>query len=308
MRILVTGAGGLLGGRLAAELHAGRTSRGQAAGVWAARHRGHVPAGLPCVTLELADPPSLAAALDAAQPDAVVHAAVLGDADRCEREPELAFAINARAAGQVATACRARGLGLVALSTDLVFDDHEEPIDEQAEPHPVQVYGRSKLAGERAVQDAHPDAAVVRVSLVYGRGHGARGTASESVLWALAAGARPHLLVDQWRAPVDAASLADLVSCLSARGLGGLWHASGPERLSRFELGQRSARIAGLDERALMPVDRHAMRFVAPRPANVSLDSRRAQSLLGWRPRPVAMALASSRLQADREPAAGGPG
>lgn len=299
MRLLVTGAGGLLGGRLAVELQAARAADGGTPTVWAGQHQGPVPSGLPVVPLELTDPASVAAALDAAAPDVVVHAAVLGDAERCERDPELAFAINAVASGQLAAACRQRGLGLLALSTDLVFDDHAGALDEQVTPRPLQVYGRSKLAGERAVLEAHPDAAVVRVSLVYGRGHGARATASESVLWALASGARPRLFVDQWRAPIDAASLADLLLRLGARRQGGLWHAGGPERLSRFELGQRCARLAGLDTARLVPVPMAELRLPAPRPGNVSLDSGRAQRLLGWQARPVDVALAGSRSGPD---------
>jgi dTDP-4-dehydrorhamnose reductase len=300
MRLLVTGAGGLLGGRLAAELQGLALPDGRRSEVWAARHRAAVPPGLRALDLELGQPASLAAALNKAEPDVVVHAAVLGDADRCEREPELAWAVNALAAGQVAAACHARGLGLVALSTDLVFDDHDEPVDERVTPRPMQAYGRSKLAGEQAVREAHPEAAVVRVSLVCGRGHGPRASASESVLWALDAGQSPRLFVDQWRTPIDALSLARLVSSLGARRLGGLWHAGGPERLSRFELAERCVRLRGLDGAGLRPVRMAELRFTAARPGDVSLDSSRAQRVLGWQALPVDTALASSRCRPDQ--------
>src|SRR5688572_28651508 len=110
LRLMVTGAGGLLGGRLA-EILAGSFR------VIAARHEA-APAPAPeVVSLDLLDESSLLHALDEARPDAVVHSAALADADRCEREPDLARRVNVDASIWLARACRARDIRLVALST-----------------------------------------------------------------------------------------------------------------------------------------------------------------------------------------------
>lgn len=289
MRLLLTGAGGLLGGELARLL--------------AARHqltamigRRPAPPGLPTHALDLADEPALAALLDELQPEGLVHAAALADPDACERDPRRAWELNALACGRLARLCRARGCRLVTISTDLVFDGCRAFADERTEPAPLQAYGRSKLEGERLALEAWPEVAVVRSALVYGRGHGPRGTASEGLAWTLSAGRPARLFEDQFRTPVDAASLADLLERLLQRGGRGVFHAGGPERLSRLELGRRVARVRGLGEGLLVPM-RQGDLPGAPRPADVSLDSGRARGELGWQPRGVDEVLRDQRAE-----------
>ncbi len=278
MRVLVTGASGLLGGRLASILSGLHEVVG-------GRHRAPVPRDLPAVSMDLLSAASIAAALAEARPEAVVHAAALADPDRCEREPEGAEALNVEATRGLALACRRAGLPLVGLSTDLVFGgDH--PAWTEGEPtRPLLAYGRTKRDGELALLAEHPDAAVVRVALVHGRGHGPRATASESVAWGLREGRALRLYTDQYRTPVDPESVADAVTRLLAGARSGVYHLGGPERVSRYDLGLRTARLLGLDSSRI-----EAVRFVdhvgaAPRPADVSLDSSRAMRELGWVPR-----------------------
>src|SRR5262245_35466042 len=114
MRVLVTGAGGLLGGRLA-ELLARRFD------VIGARHESAVPTDLPSVTLDVRRRDSVERALDESKAEAVLHAAALANAAECERDPKRAQAINVDGSRHVAEAGARRGLRLVALSTDLVF-------------------------------------------------------------------------------------------------------------------------------------------------------------------------------------------
>src|SRR5205814_2945457 len=193
---------GLLGGRLAERLAVHHD-------LVATRHEAPVPAGLAAVELDLLSSASRSAALDRARPDAVVHAAALADADRCEAEPDLAQRANVEATADLARICRARGARLIAISTDLVLTGQRPWAREDDAAHPRLVYGRTKLEGEQAVLAEAPEAAVVRVALVVGRGFGPRSTASEGVAWALAAGRRLRLFTDQFRTPVDADSVAD---------------------------------------------------------------------------------------------------
>jgi dTDP-4-dehydrorhamnose reductase len=280
VRVLVTGASGLLGGRLA-WLLAPRFD------VVAARHRAPVPAGLPTVDLDLFSAVSVARATEATRADAVVHAAALADVDRCEEEPERARALNVDAAAGLAARCRRRGLRLVALSTDLVFDGTGRGSRETDPPGPLSIYARTKKDGEAAVLGEAPGAAVARVALVHGRGFGPGATASEAIAWALRRGQRLTLYTDQVRTPVDAESVAAAVGALLTGDRSGLFHLGGPERLSRHQLGLRVARLLDL------PVDligaatqpRHPPR--APRPLDASLDSSRAHRELAYLPRPL---------------------
>jgi dTDP-4-dehydrorhamnose reductase len=291
VRLLITGAGGVLGGRLAGLLArhfvvtAGvRTSAG--------------PTGVPALSLEITDEHSLAAALDATRAEAVVHAATL-NVDACETDPDLAERVNVVAGGMLARLCRQRGLRLVTFSTDLVFDGTRAPAFEHDLTLPLTVYGRTKRAGEQAVLQEYPDAAVIRSALVYGWGHGPRGSASETVGWALRAGKPARLFTDQYRTPIDAMSLADLVTRILERGASGIYHAGGPERLNRYELGQRTAQVLGLDPTALVPTTQSETPQTSPRPRDVSLDSSRARRELGWEPLELDVAIRDQRSEAD---------
>lgn len=287
MRLLISGAGGLLGGRLALRLS-------ERFHVLAGVRATPAPSGLEPVVLELRDERTLAEALRISRPDAVVHAATL-NVEPCERDPALAEAVNVRAAESLARTCRRMGLGLVALSTDLVFDGSPAEVDEQAPARPLSVYGRTKLLGEQRILGEHPDAAVLRVALVYGEGHGSRGSASETVAWALRAGQAVRLYRDQFRTPIDARSLADLVGRVLERGGRGLYHAGGPERLSRLGLGLRTAQVLGLDPAGVVASDTAAQPQLAPRPLDVALLSARAWRELDWRPQPLDAAIRGQR-------------
>lgn len=285
-RLFVTGASGRLGGRLALAL----ASRFE---VVAARHLSPAPSGLEGVPLDLGDAASVEHCLDGCRPSAVLHAAALADADACERQPEIAKRVNVDGTRHLADACSTRGLPLVALSTDLVVSSGDAPADEHAPTSGASTYATSKLAAERAILQT-PTGAVLRVALVVGRGYGPRPTASEAVLWAVGRGERPRLFDDQFRTPIDAESVADLIGRVLARRRTGLLHAGGPERISRYALGLRVAKAFGIPSEALERVGREAQAG-ARRPADASLDSARALRELGWRPRPLDAALAESR-------------
>jgi dTDP-4-dehydrorhamnose reductase len=289
-RVLVTGAGGLLGGRLAALL-------ARDLDVVAGVHHAPAPEGLATVALDLLEEGSIEAALDGVRPRAVLHSAALADADRCQREPELAARVNTGAPAALARHCRRRGLRLVALSTDLVFPGTRALSGEGDAPGPLLHYARTKLDGERAVLAESPGAAVARVALVLGLGHGRRASASESIAWALRAGRRPRLYSDQFRSPVDAQSVAAASAALLRGTQSGLFHLGGPERVSRHELGLRVAAVLGLDASL---IDEARQADDAPevrRPLDVSLDSSRAQRELGYRPRALEEAIRDGRSE-----------
>jgi dTDP-4-dehydrorhamnose reductase len=287
-RVLVTGAGGLLGGRLATLLS------GQME-VVAAVHHAPPPDGLACVPFDLLEPASYAVALELARPEAVVHAAAVAQPDQAEADLDRATRVNAKAPRLLARMCAGRGIRLVALSTDLVLPGDRAGSAEDAAPGPLLHYARTKLEGEGAVLGECPAAAVVRVALVVGRGHGPRGSASEAIAWALRAGRRLRLFGDQFRTPIDAESVAQAVAALLRGRQSGLFHLGGPERVSRHQLGLRVAAAFGLDA-SLIDEARQSEQAV-PRPADVSLDSGRARRELGFAPRSLDEALRDGRIQ-----------
>ena len=280
-RLLVTGAAGLLGGRLA-QLLAGEFA------VTAGVHKRQTAEGLPTVPLDLTSGDSLSAAFETVRPEAVLHAGV-ANVDRCERDPAGSEAVNVRGTALVAEACARRGIRLVALSTDLVFGGpvREAGLGEADPPAPLSGYGRTKLAGEEEALRLCAGSAVARIALVCGRGYGPRATSSEGVAWALRRGDRLRLFRDQWRTPVDAEAIATALARL-LRGAGeGRYHMGGPERVSRYELGLRTAAAFGLDPAGIEAATQATFSLGAPRPTDVSLDSSRARRELGFAPRPL---------------------
>jgi dTDP-4-dehydrorhamnose reductase len=288
-RILVTGASGLLGGRLAQLL-------ASAHDVVAVRHRAPVPVGLREVEADILDPSSLVRAPHVSAAEVVVHAAAEADADRCQADPERARRYNVDTSLALARLCQRRSVRLIALSTDLVLPGDRALSPEDASvPEPALVYGRTKLAAEEAVLAEAPGSSVLRVALVLGRGFGSRTTASEGVAAALVAGQRLRLFTDQFRTPVDPESVADAIDRLIARPFSGRFHLGGPERVSRYELGLRIARVLALSAEGIEPVQQSRGAIGTPRPADTSLDSSRAHRELGWSPRPLDEAIGESR-------------
>lgn len=283
-RVLVTGAGGMLGGRLAALLSA-------SADVVAARHRLPTP-GLPSVPFDLSSPQSVREALRASGCGTVVHCAAMADVGACERDPPAAWSINVTGTESLLAACARSGAWVIAVSTDLVcpgdraFSREDDPVA------PELVYARTKRAAEEAVLAA--GGTVVRVPLIAGRGHGARGTVSEQIRWALEKGRAMRLFTDQFRTPTDPESIASALAVLIASPRPERFHLGGPERVSRHEIGLRVARAFGLRE-DLVEAAVSADATGPPRPADVSLDSSRAARELGYRPRPLDEAIAESR-------------
>jgi dTDP-4-dehydrorhamnose reductase len=289
MRVLVTGAGGTVGGRLAEIL-------ARSHDVTALVRRAAPPPGLRTIQADLSEPGSIDTLLDTCRPEAVVHSAAFSNADACDRDPASAERLNAVVPGLLARACERRGIRLLFLSTDLVLaGDHALSTEATAVPAGGLVYGRTKRAGEVAVLAASGRNVVLRVPLMIGRGHGARGTASEAVLWALRADRRLRLFTDQFRSPTDPESLADLLGRCLESGSGGLFNAGGAERVSRYALGTRVAHSFGLDPAAIEPA--LSTEQPLPRPRDASMDSTRAMRELGWRPRPLDEGLGESRLQ-----------
>lgn len=266
-----------------------------------AAHRDALPPPGPRpVRVELTDDEALARLLDSTGLEGVVHAAAIGHAGRCQERPDEAGRVNALLPGAVGRMCRERGLRLVALSTDLVFGGDRAFVREEDAPAPRSVYGRTKLAGEQAALAACPTAAVARVALTLGRGHGVRGTSTESIAWALRAGRPLRLFTDEYRTPVDPESVADALSLLLGRGGAGLFHLGGPERVSRYDLGRRVARALGLPESGITAGRQADHAGPDPRAADVSLDSTRARRELGWTPRPIDEAIREGRFGPER--------
>jgi dTDP-4-dehydrorhamnose reductase len=242
-----------------------------------------------------------------AQSDAVVIAAAYTAVDKAESEPALAQAVNAEAPAEIAAAAAVRSAPVLYLSTDYVFDGWKEGRYEEAdEPQPLNAYGRSKLAGERAVRDANPRHLVLRTSWVFGP-HGANFF---NTMLRLADEPAVKVVADQQSCPTAASGLAGAIAALIPAALGsdprwGTYHLAGAADATRYDFA--NAIFAGLEQRGrkrprVDPVTTAEFPAAAARPLNTRLSSRSAQetfgvSIPGWQetlPRALDQALADA--------------
>lgn len=256
--VAVTGATGLLGPYVVAALE----RAGANVVAWGGASR---PGGV-----DLEDASSIERALAGAKPNAVVHVAALSAIADCARDPDRARRINVDGTRALARAAETHGARFVHVSTDLVFDGEGAPYAEEAPASPLSVYGTTKRDAELAALSIE-DAVVVRVSLLFGPSRSSRIGFFDQQLAALRQGKPLALFDDEWRTPLSLRAAADGLTALAASSFRGVVHLGGPERMSRAEMGERLAKVAGVTpniargSRSAVPGE--------PRPRDVSLDS-----------------------------------
>lgn len=196
-------------------------------------------------------PGSLAAVVKAHAPDAVVNCAAYNFVDKAEAEPDAAFAVNAWAVRELATACGDVGAKVVHVSTDFVFGldaNRTHPYAEDDAPGPVNVYGLSKLAGEYVARTLAPKHLVVRTCGLYGlRGTGGKGgNFVETMLGAAAEGKPLRVVNDQRCTPTASKDAATTIAALMAADADGLFHVTNAGSCTWYEFAAETFRQAGV--------------------------------------------------------------
>lgn len=275
-RVMVVGASGLLGQHM--------MSAGKGMGLSMTGTFNTVDEGIPgTIQMDITEPDSVSRGLEAACPELVVLCAAMTNVDQCEREPDAAYRVNMEGALNVAAECRSAGVKLVYISTDYVFNGLKGMRYHEFEPaDPLSVYAKSKLEGERVTLDASRNNLVCRVSVVYGWNR--VGKKNNFVTWiidSLRQGRQVRLYDDQFVSPTYAPAAARDILELSLGKLKGVIHTSGPDCLSRYEIGRMVAEVFGLDGTLLVPVATAEMPLLAKRPARSCLGVDLAESELG---------------------------
>lgn len=251
------------------------------------------PEGLPTEAIDLLDPAAVAQLMGRLAPQRLVHAAAFTHVANAHREPTRAERVNVEITGTLAALAARHGSRFVLLSTDMVFDGEAAPYGEGDEPRPHTVYGRTKLAAERAAL-ATPgvDVAVLRVPLLYGLPAVERPTTFRSLVDALLARKSVRLFEDEVRTPLWLEDAARAVRRVTDSDLTGLLHAGGPEALSRLQMGRLVAEALGIRDHRLEATSRLSAPDPEPRPRDLSLSSQRYGERFGAPGLPMAEALA----------------
>jgi dTDP-4-dehydrorhamnose reductase len=298
VKVAVTGANGMLGGEAVAQL----VGRHEVLALGLGPGRPPTDGAYQWIEADLGDGVAVEAALRAFQPQAVLHAGAVTDVDGCEKEPDLAWRVNAGGTQQVARACRALGARLVAVSTDYVFDGAAGPYGEDDVPNPRGVYAQSKMAGEWVALSVAPDSAVARVAVVYSGRATARPTFATQVVDKLSRGEVVKAFDDQFTSTTLAASGAAMcLELLLEHDFRGVLHVSDETVLDRVDFAKRVARVFGLTGR-IEGVKTASVKLPAPRPLKGGLKVSRAKDFLRNKPLGIDEALARFRQEWARRP------
>ncbi len=227
--------------------------------------------------------------IEGLRPSIVIHLAAYTDVDGCELDEARAFAVNAEGTEHVALAvsrCRAK---MVYLSTDYVFDGNKrEPYLESDSPHPLNVYGRSKLQGEEYVQAWAKEALVIRTQWLYGR-YGKNFVAS--ILRQAREKKVLSIVNDQIGSPTYTVDLSKAITVLIQFNARGIFHVANSDPCTWYSFGQTILKLSGMDEVKVIPISSKELGRPAVRPSYSVFDCQKLKRETGWTLRPWSEAL-----------------
>ena len=235
--------------------------------------------------LDITRPEQTLEAIGSLRPEVVINLAAITDVDGCESEKERAFRVNAQGARHVAQGCAAAGARLIHLSTDYVFDGISPvPCTEETPPRPLNVYGESKLLGERAIQEAGGNFLILRTAWLYGR-HGKNFV--DTILRLSSEQEEIRVVNDQRGSPTQTRDLSRAIEVLVGREEKGILHVTNSGSCTWFEFAGKILALKGPGDPPvrLLPISSAELGRPARRPANSVLDCSKFERIAGWKMR-----------------------
>lgn len=282
-RILITGSNGLLGQKLVDLLAVNEnydtfaTARGE--------NRLSVSGGYSYLEMDVTSAGDVDRVLTHVKPDVIIHTAAMTNVDQCELEKDACWELNVTAVEILIDACKKHNIFLEHVSTDFIFDGTSGPYSEEDEPNPVSFYGWSKYAAEKAVMHSDIHWAIARTVLVYGIAHDM--SRSNIILWvkkSLEERKSIKVVTDQFRTPTLAEDLAMGCFLIADQRAEGVFHISGKDFLTPYEMAIMTADYFSLDQSLISPTDASAFTQPARRPPRTGFDLKKSRNVLGYEP------------------------
>jgi dTDP-4-dehydrorhamnose reductase len=261
MKVLVTGALGIVGRTILA----GKPSGCEVEILLDPETR--QLAGYPWYRSDITDYRKTEMAITCSEPDWVIHCAGMSNPDACELDPDRAFRVNTEGAGNIARAARTAGSKMVMLSTEHVYDGHSGPYKEDDRPEPVNVFGQTKLDGEKAAASENEHLLVIRIGPSFGkRFDDVTPPYLSDVFGQLRRGEAVTVPDDQFTTPAYLPELAAVIWLLIERNEEGIWHFGSSDRLSIQDMAVRMCRNFGVSESLVTGIATAFLGLAAPRP------------------------------------------
>lgn len=294
MKVLITGINSLLGLGLLKTLPQGF----KIIGLWHNYEPQFSPG--PAVTfkqLDICDKKIISACFSLFKPDVIIHTAALSDVDYCEHHPERTNRINVEGTQTVVDASRNLGLRqCIFLSTTAVFDGTRAPYSESAKPHPLSVYGISKLLGEKIIKTSGHPFTIVRCVTMYG--WNPPGGRDNPVTWEIKQLRRKRKLKvvsDRMTNPLYNIAAAKAIWSIIHRRALGIIHVAGKTRVSRYEWALDTAYVFGFSKKQIFPVTSQFFEYLTPRPVDTSFQTAKMEKVLDCNPLPLITGLTLMR-------------
>ena len=281
MRVLLTGANGLLGQKLVPLFLKEHKHDLLATG------RGPKRFGLDAqyAKLDVCDPVNVAAVFDEFKSEILINTAAMTNVDKCELNQEECHEVNVRSVEILSEACGLHNTFIVHLSTDFIFDGRHGPLTEDESASPVNYYGTTKLEAENVIKTSRLSWAIARTVLVYGVVHDM--SRSNIILWVrdnLRQNKKIKLVNDQWRTPTLAEDLAMGCYLIAVKKAGGVFNISGKDFLTPYQMACYTAEFFGLDKNLIEEVDSTIFKQPAERPMKTGFVIEKARKKLGYEP------------------------
>ena len=284
MKILITGSNGLLGQKLVKQLNKKTHVSFFATSLGVNRNPDCQESKYE--SLDITDQLQVDLLLNRYRPDAIIHTAAMTNVDDCEVNPEPCHLINVIATAYLFKSAKDIGAHFILLSTDFVFDGLKGNYSEKDTPNPLSIYAESKVDAENLLkQSEYRNWSIVRTIIVFGEGQNL--SRSNIVLWAkgaLSSNKDLHIIDDQFRAPTWADDLAWACIRISELNKNGIYHISGPDTFSIYDLVLRVAKFYNLETKSLRKTDSASLNQAAKRPPKTGFDLSKARKDLGYQP------------------------
>ncbi len=277
MKLLVTGASGLLGQKVAQlALEKGHE-------VYSTYKEHPTNSGNP-IKLDLTNQDQVSKTISHLKPQIIIHTAAYTDVDGCEINQDLAWKVNAEATKHIAEASAKANSHVIYVSTDYVFDGEKGLYSEEDQPKPISHYGYTKLKGEDFIKEHAQEWCITRASVIYGWGQQYKLNFATWLINNLKQGKEVKVLVDQYVSPTLSINLAEMLLEIAERNMTGTLHTAGDTRASRHEYALKLAEVFNLSAGLIKPAKMDEMPWKAKRPRDSSLNVNKASALLNSKP------------------------